>query len=152
MSVVSLKDQITADMKSAMKSREVSRLGALKLISADCKNQEIMFKKPLTDEQTVRILKKHIKQYEESIAQYEQAGRGEAVIEQKARLKHVRSYLPKELSLDELKILIEDSTARLKPDSIKQMGLVIKDVQKRSLGRADNRLLAQLVRERLQAL
>ena len=99
----SLKDQIMADMKSAMKSKDQSRLQALKLVYAECKNQEIELQKELTDIQVISILKKQIKHYEESIEQFKQAGRSEDAKEQEQRKKMIYAYLPEPLSQEELK-------------------------------------------------
>ena len=149
---VSLRDRILADMKSAMKNKKTSDLQALKLIYAECKNKEIELKTALDDIQMVVLLKKQVKQYEESIEQYEKGGRLDGALEQKGRLSLIKSYLPKELSEEELKILVVEIIADLKVTSIKEMGLVIKAVQTRTGGSADNRRLAALVKERLQAV
>ena len=75
-----------ADMKSAMKSKKTSELQALKLVYAECKNKEIELKMDLNDTQMIALLKKQVKQYEESIEQYEKGGRADSVREQKERL------------------------------------------------------------------
>ncbi len=148
----SLKDRIVADMKWAMKSKQASTLQALKLVYAECRNKEIELKTDLDNVQMVSILKKQVKQYEESIEQYERAGRLNSAQEQAGRLKLIKSYLPKALSAEELKVLVGEVIADLKATSIKEMGLVIKTVQSRTEGSADNRQLVALVKERLQAI
>lgn len=146
----SLKDQIMADMKSAMKSKEQSRLQALKLVYAECKNQEIELQKELTDIQVISVLKKQIKHYEESIEQFKQAGRPEDAKDQEQRKDMIHAYLPEPLSTEELKKIVDEIIVELKADSIKQMGGVIKAVQSKAAGRVDNRSLVELVKERLQ--
>ena len=145
-----LKDRIRADMKSAMKNKDTVTLQALRLVYAECKNKEIEMQADLNDAQMVSLLKKQIKQYEESIVQYEKSGRWESVQEQQKRRDLIYSYLPKPLSKEELKQLIDKTVADLKVTSMKQMGAVIKAVQTSSGGSVDNRLLAELVKERLQ--
>ena len=152
MNTSSLRDRILADMKTAMKNKETSTLQALKLVYADCKNKEIELKATLDDVQMISLLKKQVKQYEESIEQYEKGGRLDGAREQKQRLELIKSYLPKALSKEELKSLVDKTIEDLKATSIKEMGSVIKAVQSRTAGSADNRLLAELVRERLQVL
>ena len=152
MNVSSLRDRIVADMKSAMKNKETFALQALKLVYADCKNKEIELKTTLDNAQMISILKKQVKQYEESIEQYEKGGRPEGAHEQKERMELIKSYLPKALSKEELKSLVDKTIEDLKATSMKEMGSVIKAVQSRAAGSADNRLLAELVRERLQAV
>ena len=146
----SLKDQIIVDMKSAMKNRDQSRLQALKLIHAECKNQEIELQKELTDIQVISILKKQIKHYEESIEQFRQAGRAEDAKDQEQRKSVVHAYLPEPLSTEKLKKIVDEVIVELNADSIKQMGGVIKAVQSKTAGRVDNKSLVELVKERLQ--
>lgn len=152
MNISSLRDRILADMKAAMKNKETSALQALKLVYADCKNKEIELKATLDDAQMISLLKKQVKQYKESIEQYEKGGRLDGACEQKQRLELIKSYLPKALSKEELKSLVDKTIEDLKATSMKEMGSVIKAVQSRTAGSADNRLLAELVRERLQVL
>ena len=147
-----LRDRIMADMKSAMKNKDALALQALKLVYAECRNKEIEIKADLDDAQLVSLLKKQIKQYEESMAQYEKSGRLEGMQEQKKRRDLIKSYLPKPLSEEELKKLIEKTISDLDVTSMKQMGTVIKAVQSSSGGSVDNRLLVELVKERLQAI
>lgn len=147
-----LRDRIMADMKSAMKNKDALALQALKLVYAECRNKEIEIKADLDDAQMVSLLKKQIKQYEESIVQYEKSGRLEGMQEQKKRRDLIKSYLPKPLSEEELKQLIEKTISDLEVTSMKQMGAVIKAVQSSSGGSVDNRLLVELIKERLQAI
>ena len=139
-----------ADMKSAMKSKEQSRLQALKLVYAECKNQEIELQKELTDTQILSVLKKQIKHYEESIEQFKQAGRSEDAKDQEQRKEIIYAYLPEPLSQEELKKIVDQVIVELKADSIKHIGGVIKAVQSKTAGRVDNRSLVELVKERLQ--
>ena len=140
-----------ADMKSAMKSRDQSRLQALKLVYAECKNQEIELQKELTDVQIISVLKKQIKHYEESIEQFKQADRSEDAKDQEQRREMIHAYLPEPLSIEELKKIVDEVIVELKADSIKQMGAVIKIIQSKTAGRVDNRCLVELVKERLQS-
>ncbi len=150
--LLSLKDRILTDMKSAMKEKSPSKLMALKLVYAECRNKEIEQKADLEESHVMVILKKQIKQYEESLKLYEKAGREGDAQEQRNRLEIIKSYLPKALSEEELKSLIEETITSLKAVSMKDMGRVIKTAQSRAGGSVDNRRLAELVKERLQAI
>ena len=149
---LSLKDRILTDMKSAMKEKSTSKLMALKLVYAECRNKEIEQKADLEDLHITAILQKQIKQYEESLKLYEKAGRGGDAQEQKNRLEIIKSYLPKALSEEELKSLVEETITSLKAVSMKDMGQVIKTARSRAGGLVDSRRLAELVKERLQAI
>jgi len=148
--LTSLKNKIIADMKSAMKNKDQVRLQALKLVYAECKNQEIELQKDLTDIQVISILKKQIKQYEESIAQFRQAGRSEDAEVQEQRKNMIHAYLPKPLSMEELQKIVNEVIVELKAVSIKHMSKVIKAVQSKTAGRVDNKNLVELIKERLQ--
>ena len=148
-----LRDRILADMKSAMKAKNMPVVQALKLVHADCKNQEIALKSELNDAQVTAVLKKQVKQYEESLEQYQKSGRvDDGARLQQQRLDLIKSYLPKALSEEDLNSLVEQVMEELKPSSLKEMGAVIKTVQARAGGAVDNRRLAELIKERLQAL
>ena len=84
---ISLRDRILADMKLAMKNKKASELQALRLIYAECRNKEIELKTVLDDIQLVAILRKQVKQYKESIEQYEKAGRQEGVFRAKRKIE-----------------------------------------------------------------
>ncbi len=152
MSSSSLRDQITEDMKVARKSKNSLALLTLKLVFAECRNQEIALKKSLNNVQMIEILKKQVKFYRETIDQYKKVGRTSDSLEQEKRLHIVQSYLPKPLSDTQLDHLIEKAIQDLKPQSLKQMGQVMKTVQERAGGGADNRRLSELIRQRLQSL
>lgn len=141
---------VDIDMKVAMKNKNQAVLQALKLVYAEYKNKAIDIQAELDDTQLVALLKKQVKQYEESIDLYEKAGRLEQVKEQKERLNCIKSYLPKSLGEEELKTLVHKVVTDMKATSIKEMGSVIKAVQSQTAGAADNRRLAELVKERLQ--
>ena len=149
---ISLRDRILADMRSAMKSKKAAELQALKLVYAECKNKEIELKTALDDRQMISLLKKQVNQYEESIEQHEKGGHLGGALEQKKRRDLIKAYLPKEISEEELKALVVETMAELKVTSIKEMGTVMKAVQARTAGSADNRRLAALIKERLQAI
>lgn len=149
---MSLKAQILADIKSAMKNKKAAELQSLKLVYADCKNKEIELKQDINDDQMIAILKKQVKHYEESIESYTKGGNIKHSEEQKYRLKFIKSYLPTPLSEEALKTLVQKTITSLKATSLKDMGLVIKTVQSCAAGSADNRRLVELVKERLQAL
>ena len=148
MSNTSLKTKIMGDLKSAMRQKNTLATQALKLVLAECRNKEIDQKQEsLSPAQITAILQKQVKSYEESIAQYEQAGRSSE--EQKQRRDLIKSYLPKALTEGELKTLVKRVIAELKANSVKDMGKVIKAVQSRAEGGVDNRRLAEMAKQEL---
>ena len=149
---MSIKDRLLADLKLAMKNRHLHKVQALKLVLSECKNQEIALKSDFSESHIISLLQKQVKQYEESIGQYQKAGREADVKEQTERRDLIKSYLPAMLSDAELKKLVETAVKESKAQSIKDMGRVMKLVQAQAQGLFDKRHLAQLVQERLKAL
>ena len=141
-----------ADMKLALKKRETNKLQALKLVLAECKNREIELKSDFSEVHIISILQKQLKQYEESIQQYQQGGRLVAVQEQTERRDWIKSYLPAMLSDTVLKQLIEEVIQELGELSTKDMGRVMKMVLSRAKGPLDKRRLSELVQERLRSI
>ncbi len=148
----SLRERIVTDMKMAMRNKDSLRLGVLRLLHAEFKNQEIQSQSSLKDVEAVPILRKQIKQYEESMEQYKKMDRPEQVKEQEKQIQIIESYLPPALSDSELKKEIDQAMDELQAPSAKGMGAVIKAVQAQTAGAANNRRLAELVRERFKNL
>ena len=147
-----IKKSLLSDLKSAMKSKQMNKVQALKLVLSECKNKEIELKSDFNESHVISLLQKQVKQYEESIAQYQKVGRGSAVQEQTERRDLIKSYLPAPLSDMELKKWIAKAVKELNALSIKDMGRVMKFVQTQAQGFVDKSRLAELVRERLKGL
>ncbi len=147
-----LREQINLDIKEAMKRKDVLRLQALRLVSSDLKNREIEQKKPLQQAQVISLLQKHIKQYKESLQQYQKAGRSEGVKEQTAKLQIIQSYLPEPLSEKALLSLIDKALNTDTVRSAPQTGVLIREVRSHLPEGAvvDGSQLARLVKERLK--
>ena len=149
----SLKDQISEDIKTALKQKEETQLKALRLLYAEIKNLEIKKKPdPLKDNDIINLIKKQIKQYKEVIQELVQAGRSNKAEEELTKSEYLKKYLPPELTSEELAQMVNDSILNLKAEGLKDQGLVIKEVQKKAQGRADNVQIAQMTREKLQQL
>ena len=93
-----------------------------------------------------------MKQYKEVVQELVQAGRSNKAEEELTKLEHLKKYLPPELTSEELVQMVNESIANTKAEGLKDQGLVIKEVQKKVQGRADNVQIAQMVREKLQQL
>jgi uncharacterized protein YqeY len=146
-----LKEKILDDMKQAMKSQEADRLGAIRFLQAAVKNREIeMRPNPINDQEIIGVIKKLSKQRKDSIEQFQQAGRTDLVDKEKFELSVLEAYLPAQLSAEQLGQMVEEVIKSLGATSVKQMGAVIKEVQARTAGSADNKLVSELVKGRLQ--
>ncbi len=147
---MSIRDQIVADIKEAMKAGQSDKVGALRFLQAAIKNQEIELRpKPLTDEDVIGVIKKSVKQRGESIEQYEKAGREDLAGKERVELNILNAYLPEMLSKEKTQELVDAVIQETGAQSVKQMGQVMKEVIARAKGLADNKLVSQLVKERL---
>ena len=151
---MSLKDKIAKEVLQAAKAKDKKRLQALRFLQAAIKNKEIDVRPAsLKEEEVLAVLKKQIKQIQESIEGYKQgSGYEDKVKEEEYNLKELQSFLPKALSKEEIKKHLEKAIEEIKPQSIKDMGKVMQALATSTKGAADNKLLAQMVRERLQGL
>ncbi|MEO2083704.1 MAG: GatB/YqeY domain-containing protein [Desulfurobacteriaceae bacterium] len=145
-----LKERLREDMKEAMKSKDKVKLSTIRMINSLIKNAEIEKRGELTDDEIVQLLMKYAKQRRESIEMYEKGGRQDLVEKEKAELAVVESYLPKQLSEDELKEIVKKAIEETGASSAKDLGKVMKAVMPRVKGRADGSVVNRIVREMLE--
>jgi len=146
---LSLKDRITDDMKSAMRSGERERLSTIRLILAAIKQREVDERITLDDSQVLAVLEKMLKQRRESIAQFEAGGRADLVAKESAELALLQSYLPAQLSDAEVAALIDEAIRSTGAGSLKDMGKVMGAVKAKAQGRTDMSALSARIKERL---
>jgi uncharacterized protein YqeY len=147
---VSLADKIRQDMTAAMKERNRGRVGALRMLGAALKNGEIEAGRPLTEEEEQVILRRQLKQREESTEAFRRAGREEQAATESAEAEIVREYLPEPLSPEELERIVDEAIKETGATGMKDMGAVMGRAMAFAEGRAEGRELAALVRSRLQ--
>ncbi len=147
---MSLTGKIQQDMKSAMKERDRTRVGALRMLSAALKNGEIEAGRTLTEEEEQIILRRQLKQREESAEAFRRAGREEQAASEAAEAALVREYLPEPLSPQELEGIVDRAIQETGATGMRDMGAVMGRAKELSEGRAEGRELAALVRNRLQ--
>ena len=147
---MSLAERISQDMKAAMKERDRVRVGALRMLGAALKNGEIEAGRPLTEEEEQVVLRRQLKQREESAEAFRRAGREEQAASESAEAEIVREYLPEPLSADELAQIVDEALRETGATGIKDMGAVMGRATALAEGRAEGRELAALVRGRLQ--
>jgi hypothetical protein len=146
---VSLKERIQQDMKDAMRAGDKPRLAAIRLILASIKQKEVDDRKDLDDAEITAVLDRMVKQRRESISQFEKAGRTDLVDQETAELAVIQTYLPEQLSENELNALIDEAMAQTGAASIKDMGKVMALLKPRLQGRADIGAVSALIRARL---
>ena len=145
----SLKTQLQADMKSAMKSGDKNRLGVIRLMLSAIKQVEVDERIELDDSRVTAVLDKMAKQRRESIAQFDKAGRDDLSAIEKAELEILQEYRPEALSEEEINALVEESISATGATTIKDMGKVMGMLKPRLQGRADMSQVSQLIKSRL---
>ncbi|MEZ4871838.1 MAG: GatB/YqeY domain-containing protein [Bdellovibrionales bacterium] len=148
---MSLREQITSDVKAAMKAKEADRLQALRMVQAAIKNKEIELRpNEISEKDVMDVLKKLAKQRKDSIEQYTNAGRDDLASKEKDELNIIEAYLPAQLSEEKVAEIVESVIAEMgAAGDMKQMGAVMKAVIDKTAGTADNKLVSQLVRQKL---
>jgi uncharacterized protein len=147
---VSVAERIQQDTKAAMKERDRTRVAALRMIGAALKNGEIEAGRPLEEQEEQTILRRQLKQREESAEAFRKAGREEQAASESAEAELVREYLPEPLSPEELKEIVDRAIQETGAGGIKDMGPVMGRAMALAGGRAEGRELSALVRNRLQ--
>ena len=149
MSDILLKQQLTADMKSAMKDKDKHRLTTIRLILSAIKQVEVDERIEVDDQRLVVILDKMAKQRRESINQYEQAEREDLAAIERAELTIISAYLPEALSEQEITELVEQAISSTSASSMKEMGKVMATLKPQLQGRADMSQVSQLIKSKL---
>ena len=148
-----LQEKIDKDYIQAMKDKNKAKAGALSFLRAQIKNAMIDQKvKVLEDTGVIAVIKKQIKQRQDSIEQYEKGGRLDLVEKESQEMEILKSYLPAELSDEELHAIIASALQETQAKSLKDMGQVMKDVMEKTAGRSDNKKVSQWVKEKLSQL
>ncbi|MBV5298356.1 MAG: GatB/YqeY domain-containing protein [Rhodoferax sp.] len=146
---MSLKDQITEDMKTAMRARDSERLGAIRLLLAAAKQKEVDERVVLDDIAMVAIVDKLIKQRKDSVAAYLQAQRQDLADKESFEIAVLQAYLPQRLSRDEVTAAVAAIVASLGAKGPADMGRVMGAVKSQLAGKADMALVSQAVKAAL---
>ena len=146
---MSLKTKITDDMKAAMKAREAERLSAIRLMLAAIKQIEVDERKDLSDPEVISVIERMIKQRRDSIAQFQAAGRKDLVDKETFELGLLSSYLPKQLSDEDIASEITAVLAQTGAQGPSDMGKVMGLLKGKLAGRADMAKVSALVKAKL---
>lgn len=149
---MSLKNQITEDMKSAMKAGEKDRLKVVRLILAAIKQVEVDKRIKLDDSAVLAVLDKMVKQRRDSVEQFENGNREDLAAIERAEIEVLETYLPEQLSADELAAMVDEVIAATGAESMRDMGKVMGQIKAKAAGRADMGVVSATVKERLNAL
>lgn len=147
---MSLKEQITNDMKTAMRNKETERLNAIRLLLAAIKQKEVDERIELTDANIVSIIEKMIKQRKDSITQYEAAKRDDLVASETFEMQLLQTYMPEQLSDNEIAAAVQEAVLATGASGPQDMGKVIAHLKNHLAGKADMGKVSGLVKTALQ--
>ena len=143
------KEALQNALKDAMRNKDKERRDVIRLVQSAIKQVEIDEQKELNDDEVMSILQKEAKKRRESIAELEKAGRDESAESEKFELTVIEEFLPKQLTLEELKPIVQNAINEVGATSMKETGQIMKIVMPQVQGRADGRQVNTIVKELL---
>lgn len=147
---MALGEQIRSDITAAMKAKDMPRLNALRMVQTAFKNREIELRPAaMPEEEYLAVIKRLVKQRKESIEQFTAAGRKDLADNETAEMKLLETYLPAQLSREQIEKIVAEAIAATGATNVKQMGLVMKEAQARSGGQADNKVMSEIIKSKL---
>ena len=148
---MTIKEQIMADMKAAMKAHDAGRLGAIRLLMAAIKQKEVDERVQCGDAEIISIIAKLVKQRHDSIEQYTAANRQDLADKEQAEIEVLSTYLPKPLREEEILAIIDEAIAAVGATGMAAMGKVMGAVKPKLTGRADMGKVSALIKQKLTA-
>ena len=148
---MSLAARIEKDFLAAYKAKDELTVSVLRMLKTAVKNRQVELMRPPTDEEVLAVVAKQVKQRQESVEQFQAAGRAEMAAKEAAEQKVLESYLPTRLTDAELAALVDEVVAATGASGMKDMGKVMQAAMAKAAGRADGKLLSQMVKARLSA-
>jgi uncharacterized protein len=146
---MSVLDQLTQDMKDAMKQRDKERLSVIRMLKASLQNESIKLGKDLSDDEALTVLSRELKQRKDSLQEFEQAGREDLAEKTKSEIEVVKAYLPEPLTDEQLANVVAETIQEIGASSKADMGKVMQALMPKVKGRADGGKVSRLVQEHL---
>jgi len=148
---VGLKEQLQHDLQDAMRARDEQRKLALRMALSAVQLAEVEQRSDLDDAAIAEIIRKEVRRREDALEMARQAGRVDIVADDEAQIAILRSYLPQPLAEEDLKIIAQEVITEIQATSPADMGKVMKSLMPRVQGKADGRMVSQIVRDLLSA-
>jgi hypothetical protein len=146
---MSLSERLNEDMKQAMKNQDKFKLSVIRMIRSAIKNVEIDQKRTLDDNEVLEILNREVKQRKDSLQEFEKAGRGDLADSVKKELEVISAYMPRQLTAEEVEDIVKQTIQETGASSKADMGKVMGALMPKVKGRADGKLVNQLVQKHL---
>ena len=146
---MNLKERLMADLKDAMREKDTHRRDAIRMVRAAITNKEIDLQREVTDAEVQQLISQEVKRREEALVMFRQAGREDLVTKEETELGILKGYLPEQLSREEIERVVQGIVAELGARDRSQTGPVMRRAMEELRGRADGRLVNEVVRETL---
>lgn len=144
---MSIEDKIFEDIKAAMKAKDSLKVGTLRMVRAQFKDAQIAKREPLNDDEQLAVLGNAAKRRREALEMYKNSGRDDLIQKEQAELDIISVYLPKQLSREEIEKVLKDIIKKTDVSSMQDLGKVMGPAMQQLRGKADGKLVQQLVRE-----
>ena len=149
---MSLVENLGKDIVTAMKEKDSLKLSVLRMVKGALQLEHINNKKELDDDLFIDVVSKQIKQRNESLEEFTKANRKDLAEKVESEIEILKTYLPKQLSKEEVEQIIEEAFAKVKPPSAKDMGLIMKEVTPLLKGKADMKEVSNIIKEKLSSI
>lgn len=147
---MSLKAKLQEDLKLAMKNKDTVKKSVITLIRAEIKQREVDTRTELGDDEVIDVITKQLKQRRDAKTEFEKASRDDLVQEAEAEIEVLMEYLPQQLSKEELNEIVKETISEVGATSMKDMGKIMAAIKPKTKGRADGKMINELVKSNLQ--
>ncbi|WP_028829790.1 GatB/YqeY domain-containing protein [Proteocatella sphenisci] len=144
---MTLKERLMEDMKVSMRNKETLKKSVITMIRASVKQKEVDDRVDLTDDDVVELIAKQLKQQKDALVEFEKAERDDLIAQTKAEIEILASYLPQQLTDEELEVVVRDAVAEVNAQSIKDMGKIMGKVMIVAKGKVDGRRINEMVKK-----
>ena len=149
---MTLSEKINNDMISYMKNKDSFSLGVIRMVKGAIQLEKINLKRELNDDEVIAVISKQIKMRNDSISEFTKANRTDLIEQYQKEIDLLKTYMPKELTEEEINDIISEAFNKINPTSPKDMGLIMREVSPKLKGRADMGKVNAIIKERLQNL
>ncbi len=144
-----MREKILNDLKEAMKNQEKTKLSVIRMVKGAMQMEELNLKRPLTDEEVVMVISKQIKTRKESIVEFEKGNRQDLIDQTNAEIEILNTYMPEQLSEEEVLKIIEEAFNEVNPKAPSDMGKIMGLVSPKLRGKADMSFVSKTIKEKL---
>lgn len=144
-----MKDELLKELKDAMKNKDELKKNTITLLRSAILQVEKDNQKQLTEDEMIAIVSKEVKKRRDSISDYQKAGRDDIIVDLKREIEILSKYLPEQLSNEQIEKLVDEAIAQTQATSARDMGKVMQNLRPKTNGKADGKIVSEIVKEKL---